>query len=123
MPLPWPPASRHDDPSTSKAGERDVAFRVGSQRHRMLSVYGLRTSLSGPRELTADEAMRLSGLAERSCYWKRVSELVAAGLLEDTGKERLGEQGSMQRVNRITTAGVRRLNDLAVPRETSEGPE
>jgi hypothetical protein len=93
------PASRTTDPSTSHKGAADVAVRAGSQRHELLAAYG------GGKEMTADEAMRDAGVNERSCYWKRVSELVAGGYLEDCGTERMAEQGSKQRVNRITTKG------------------
>lgn len=102
------PAVRNTDPVTSRKGAADVAVRAGSQRHRLLAAYvtqGGRLAL----ELTADQAMRRAGVPERSCYWKRVSELVAGGYLEDTGQERRGEQGSMQRVNRITAKGLAAL--------------
>lgn len=90
---------RASDPATSRAGAKDVAVRSGSQRHKLLAAY------ADGAELTADEAMRRAGVSDRSCYWKRVSELVDGGLLEDTGVTRPGEQGSAQRVNRITPHG------------------
>ena len=73
-----------------------MLVRSGSQRHLLLTAYGDGTPL------TADEAMRRAGVNERSCYWKRISELVEIGLLADTGTVRTGEQGSAQRVNVIT---------------------
>lgn len=94
------PAVRATDPATSRKAAADVAVRAGSQRWRLLFAYG------GGKELTADEAMRDAGVSERSCYWKRISELVQGGYLEDTGVERMGEQGSMQRVNKITAKGI-----------------
>ncbi|GAC1521664.1 MAG: hypothetical protein NVS3B1_06170 [Marmoricola sp.] len=96
-------AYRSTDPRTSEAGGHDVAIRSGSQRHKLLMAY------ADGSDLTADEAMRKAEISPRSCYWKRVSELLAYGLLEDIDEERLGESGSMQRVNRITAAGKERL--------------
>lgn len=93
------PMYRTTDPATSRAGAADVKVRAGTQRHLLLTAY------ADGAELTADEAMRAAGANERSCYWKRVSELVHGGLLEDTGRERIGELGSVQRVNRITAFG------------------
>lgn len=100
--LTFPEPVRHDDPDTSRRGAADVAPRAGSQRHRLLAAY----AAAGEGGLTADEAQAAAqGVALRSCYWKRVSELVHADLLEDTGLERMGDQGSLQRVNRITELG------------------
>lgn len=91
---------RATDPATSRAGAKDATVRSGSQRHKLLVAYGSGIAL------TADEAMRRADVNERSCYWKRVSELLEGGLIEDTGIERRGEQGSLQRVNQITQRGI-----------------
>lgn len=105
------PAVRNTDPDTSRTAARNTAIRAGTQRHHLLAAYGTRTALemSG---LTADEAMRLVHLNPRSCYWKRVSELHAQGLLStvDGGLfgahlTRPGEQGADQRVLTITDLG------------------
>jgi hypothetical protein len=61
--------------------------------------------------------MRRSGVPERSCYWKRVSELVAAGYLEDTGRAAMGELGSSQRINMITPKGIAALKAVPVLKE------
>lgn len=105
--------ARADAPATSKAGASDVVMRSGSQRHRLLSAY------ADGSQLTADEAMRKAGVNERSCYWKRVSELLHAGLLQDADTERPGEQGSLQRVNRITERGLNALSVLPIPQGVS----
>ena len=112
--IPWPgtdggtPPVRVGDPVTSQQGALDVKVRRGSQQHRLLAVYGHNTGIG----LTADQAVAQTTISVRSCYWKRVSELVAAGLLEDTGRTWMGDQGSMQRVNRITDAGLALLRSL-----------
>jgi hypothetical protein len=98
---------RVGDPVTSQTGAEDIKVRRGSQQHRLLVVYG-----NHPTGLTADEAVAQTTISVRSCYWKRVSELLAAGLLEDTGRTRMGDQGSLQRVNRITDAGFALLRTL-----------
>lgn len=100
------PLVRNTDPATSHKGAADVVVRAGTQRAKLLAAYVAGTVRL---ELTADQAMRRAGVSERSCYWKRVSELVAGGYLEDTGQERMGEQGSSQRVNRITAKGLAAL--------------
>jgi hypothetical protein len=91
--------ARSTDPGTSGRAAHDVLGREGSQRHKLLLAFA-----TGPA-MTADEAMRRAGVSERSCYWKRISELREAGLIEKTGAERPGEQGSSQIVSQITEAG------------------
>jgi len=105
------PLFRVDDPETSKQGAADVAIRQGSQCWALLASYD-RHRLNG---LTAEEAGKVTewkghtmhGL--RVCYWKRVSDLLNKGLIEDAGTTRQSDSGSMQRVNRITAEGVRLL--------------
>jgi hypothetical protein len=91
--------ARRTDPDTSKRAAQNVNKRAGSQRFMLLAAF------EDSSELTADEAMRKAGISERSCYWKRISELREAGHLELTGMEREGEMGSYQAVSRITLAG------------------
>ena len=90
---------RRTDPPTSEAGAKVVLLRAGTQRHRLLTAY------ADGSELTADEAMRKSGVSERSCYWKRISELREGGFIETTGEERAAESGAVQMVCRITVKG------------------
>lgn len=82
------PAVRTADPKTSHAGAKDVNFRAETQKHRILKAYE-----RGP--LIADEAAVRSG-TQRSCYWKRCSELREMGLIEPTGLQRRGFAGSEQ---------------------------
>ena len=80
----------------------EVRIRAGSQRWDLLRQY----VEHGP--LTNEQAGDLSGLSEKKscCYWKRCSELLEAGLIEDTGEERRSEVGEMQRVCRVTAKGM-----------------
>lgn len=99
------PIARTSDPETSHAGASDVRLRAGSQKALLLVVFQ-----AHPNGLTADEAGRLSGL-EHTGYWKRVSDLLRAGLLvealDSSGypATRPGRSGSAQRVLRITDRG------------------
>lgn len=57
-------------------------------------------------DLTADEAGEICGLIDnRSCYWKRVSELVSIGYLIDTGDRRNGLAGKPQSVRALSGLG------------------
>jgi hypothetical protein len=95
------PAARKTDPPTSNDGIGDVLPRAGSQQHRLLLAYGSR-----PMGLIAEEAAEIAGLlTTRSCWWKRVGELLHFGLIEDTFTEKEASTGSMQRVCAITTKG------------------
>lgn len=96
-------AVRNSDPLTSQKAAKQILVRAGNQRHVLLTAYGEFD------ELTADEAMRRAGVSERSCYWKRISELREAGFIEATGAERPGESGTSQMVCRITLKGVAAL--------------
>ena len=98
----FPPARKHD-PQTSKMGERAVARRGPSQKALLLAEY----VKAGAAGLTADEAGERSGLRGVGAgYWKRVSDLLRAGLIEPTGETRLGLAGELQRVCRVTADGL-----------------
>jgi len=98
----FPPARKHD-PQTSKMGERAVATRGPSQKARLLAEY----VKAGAPGLTADEAGERTGMvAARAGYWKRVSDLIRAGLIEPTGETRPGLAGELQRVCRVTAEGM-----------------
>lgn len=99
------PAARTTDPTTSNDGIHSVLPRAGSQQHRLLLAYGSR-----PMGLIAEEAAEIAGLNRVGCsYWKRVGELLKAGLIEDTFTEREASTGSAQRVCAITSRGKRAL--------------
>lgn len=99
------PAARNTDPSTSNAAIHDVLPRAGSQQYRLLLAYGSR-----PMGLIAEEAAEIAGLNIRgACPWKRVGELLRAGLLDDTFTTRLASTGSAQRVCSISSKGKQAL--------------
>ena len=91
---------RASDPATSRAGAEDITVRAGSQRHLLLERYAAGS-------MTDEEAGYQSGLAHRPrcCYWKRCSELRAAGFIETTGVTRPSSAGVPQQVCAITEAG------------------
>jgi hypothetical protein len=95
--------ARTTDPATSKKGAADVRPRAGSQKAVLLRAF----ALAGPHGLTDEEAGYVSHLADdpRCGYWKRCSELRAAGLIAPTGEERTGRTGSAQAVHALTELG------------------
>ena len=99
------PAARMTDPATSNDAIGDVLPRAGSQQHKLLLAYGSR-----PMGLIAEEAAEIAGLNRVGCsYWKRIGELLHAGLIEDTYQERTASTGSSQRVCAITSTGKRAI--------------
>lgn len=93
------PAARFADPITSHRAAASVKMRATSQRARLLRPFGQHA------DLTADEAWSYTAIPETACYWKRISELAAAELIEPTGTTRRGRAGEPQTVYRITDAG------------------
>ena len=93
---------RRNDPQTSVAAGITIAVRSGSHRRLVLSVYA---DNADPDGLTSWDVGQSSGLAERPgcCYWKRVSELASAGLLEQVGT-RMTPTGQSQTAYVITSA-------------------
>ena len=99
------PAARATDPPTSNDGIHDVVVRAGSQQRKLLLAYASR-----PMGLTAEEAGEIAGLnVPGCCYWRRCSNLLAEGLIEDTFQEREASTGSMQRVCSLTAKGRRAI--------------
>ena len=103
---------RDGDPISSHEGAGDNRPRRMNQRMRLLAVFE-----DAPDGLTATEA-GYAALLERSCYWKRVSELQQRKLLESrTGPDlypirRMNEHsGSKQIVWYITPAGREALRN------------
>jgi hypothetical protein len=96
--------ARTSDPATSKAGARDVALRAGSQKARLLIAY----QLAGVHGLTDEQAGERASMTSVG-YWKRCSELRAAGYIEPTGEDRVGSSGSAQAVHRLTARGARAI--------------
>jgi hypothetical protein len=125
--VPEPVTDRHGrhrtgDHATSVAGARSVAFRAGSQLHRLLHGYAMAASADiygGPnRGWTDEHVAEFTGLL-RSCFWKRCGELRADGLIETIpgpGPDGVltcpGSAGVPRIVCRITEAGTARLARL-----------
>lgn len=102
---PTVPANRNTDPRTSVEGVHDAMPRIGRQQQLLLLAF----SDVGSRGLTASEAGERSGLsANRSCcYWRRVTDLLKAGLIAPTGEERVSlDSGSLQEVRAVTPTGL-----------------
>lgn len=92
------PLARNTDPATSHAGAASVRFRASSQKGRLLRAFA-----HGPA--IAEEAAQRAQLGHVG-YWKRVSELLADGLIEETGDTARSRAGEACRIYRITSAGV-----------------
>ena len=99
--------ARASDPITSKKAAQQVAYRTGSQKHRLLIQY----RNSGP--LTDEEASDLAGLAHGG--WKRCSDLRNEDMIEDTGETRLSSSQMQTMVCRITDRGVALLGTMKEP--------
>jgi hypothetical protein len=102
--------SRTEDPDTSRAAEKPM--RAGTQRHLLLTAYadwGMRTD---------EEAAAHVEASEKSCWWKRCSELREGAFVEpvrDSGGEivtRVSSVGEKRMVCRLTEKGARKLAEL-----------
>lgn len=91
--------ARNTDPWTAK--DAAMLVRPGGQRRRLLEAH-----LWNPGGLTDEEAAAHAGVDGRSEYATRCSELVRAGLLENTDESRPGEAGMARIVRRITDKGA-----------------
>jgi hypothetical protein len=101
--------ARASDPDTSQeAAAKLSAGRAGTMKRELLYAFGGFLE-HPPTPLTAEEAATRAGYKAEDGAWKRVSDLLSLGLLEDTGERRTGSQGRRQRVLRITEAGRRAL--------------
>lgn len=101
--------ARTTDPLTSSHGAADVRLRAGTQKAKLLAVFG------DGSELNAYEAAcRVPGMVESgTCYWKRISELEREHeAIETTGEFRMGGNGSLRQVYRLTDRGWRMLRRL-----------
>jgi hypothetical protein len=58
-----------------------------------------------PAGLTAEEVSAFAGFTPDEGPWKRVSDLVDLGLVEDTDRTRIASSNRPQTVRRITAAG------------------
>ena len=105
MPL-FAAASRKIDLPISCAASADLVLRAGTQRWNLLRQY----VLHGP--LTNEQAGDLSGLSSKKscCYWKRCSELLKHGYLENAHYSKVSQAGERQRVCRATQKGIDAIN-------------
>lgn len=90
--------ARTTDPETSHAGAASIRLRSTSQKARLLRAFA-----TGPA--IAEEAAKRANLGHVG-YWKRVSELLADGLIVETGDTARSTAGEACRIYRITPAGV-----------------
>lgn len=95
--FPIGPFARDNDPVTSHAAvpKRD---RLRLHRSRALAAF----RWAGSMGLTADQCEQITGI---NGVWRRVSELLALGLLEDAGRTRRTRHGKQARVLVITPRG------------------
>ena len=93
------PLVRTNDHPTARRAADQVKPRRINQTLRLLIAYRLHT------DLTAEEAS-IAAKLEKSCYWKRVGELLASGYITETGHARKASTGSDQRVCKITPQGI-----------------
>jgi hypothetical protein len=104
--IPW---ARSTDPETSKkVGKSKITqYRWGSQRQILLSAY-----VNVENGLTANEAGDITGLSSirGNNYWKRCSELLQMGHIQDKGITRKSQSGEDQRVCTITEDGLEYLS-------------
>lgn len=102
------PMFRTNDPITSKKAGKSAARRSPSQRMILLRAF------VGGKGYTDEEAGEVTGLAKkpRCCYWKRLSELRADGLIAPTGDYAKSSAGELQRICRLTPKGEEYLRSL-----------
>ena len=85
--------ARTTDPVTSHEAARKV------QRDTMLA--NLISVFEKSSGMTAEEAATAAGYTAADGAWKRVSDLINAGVLVDTGQTRAGSSGRQQRVLKV----------------------
>jgi hypothetical protein len=98
--------ARREDPQTSK--DAAALVRPGSARARLLEAHA-----RFPTGLTDEEAAIQADLELTSEYATRCSELLRAGLLEDTPMTRTGNAGMARMVRRITFLGRSTISGAA----------
>lgn len=99
--------ARTSDPATSHAAAAQLSDKATMLR-TLLAVYG--SEFAGFCDgLTAEESAGVAQYTAADGAWKRVSDLLRAGQLEDTSITRPGSSGRQQRVLRITEQGQQAL--------------
>lgn len=89
--------ARSTDPETSHAAAKPT-YRTFTLMGNLYSVY--KDAYQNGMGLTASEAAVAAGYTDADGAWKRVSDLLKMGLLEDTGITRPGPHHRKQRVLR-----------------------
>jgi hypothetical protein len=95
--------ARRTDPATSHEAARKInELQAASIQYRVLKAYA-----RAGRHMTRDEVVEAAGYRPEDGVGvqRRVSELLNAGLLQETGSKRPGLSGRDQRVLSITPAG------------------
>lgn len=105
--------ARVTDPDTSKAAAVKLGGKAGTMRLKLLREFNTARSYAASQGLTSEEAGEFAGYTAEDGAWKRVSDLLNAGLIEDSGEQRRGSSGRMQRVLRITEVGLLALDRSA----------
>ena len=91
--------SRRTDPETSAMGARDVSYRSGSQKARLLAAY----QQAGAMGMTDEQAAKATGMALYGAT-KRCADLRNDGKIEPVpGELRRGSAGSLRMVCRVVT--------------------
>lgn len=90
--------ARNTDPDTSKEAAAAVSASArATMCANLLAVY----RDNGP--MIAERAAELAGYTPKDGAWKRVSDLLNAGLLVDTGERVTASSGRKQRVLTVTS--------------------
>lgn len=113
-------SARSTDPETSRDAGDSLTRREGplpritqnSQRHKLLHAYQLCGELA---PISDAEAALIAGVPQRSCWWKRCSELRQAGFIAPDGHRLDADTEAVVRVCRITDAGMVELHRLGRP--------
>ena len=102
LPSPVHEPVRNNDPKTSHQGARDVKMRANGQKVKLLVAYG-----SG-QEMNPYHAAVEAGIdtTRGACYWRRCTDLEQTGLIEKTGRQSMGNAGSLRDNYRITDRGL-----------------
>lgn len=95
-----PVAARITDPPSSHKAAEQIEVRSGSHRERLLVAY---VQSSSP--LSDVQASRAAKMPDRSCWWKRCSELRQGGFIEVVGEALDPETGAMVQVCQATDLG------------------
>lgn len=105
--MPTATLARANDPLTSLWAAASVAGKTANMQDSLLAAFAL-----DKKGMIAQDAAYEADLLHTG-YWKRVSELLKSGYLEDTGHTEVAQTtGRRQRVLRITADGRDRLKDV-----------